>query len=355
MLRAEARTCLGDLRLDVALEVPPGTCLALAGPSGAGKTSVLRVVAGLVRPEHGLVRCGERTWLDTGRRVDLAPEARRCGYVFQEYALFGHLRAWQNVAYPLRRELGRRERRERAHELLERFGLGTRADARPATLSGGERQRVALARALARRPEALLLDEPLSALDARTRAGAARELAAVLRDTRVPALLVTHDFAEAAQLGDRVGVVDAGRVIQLGTPDELAAQPASAFVADFTGAVVLTGTARPGPDGLTHVTLDGGGQLMSTEPGEGEVAATVYPWEVTLEPAGARAAGSPRNHLDVEVLSITAVGNRVRVGLAAPQPLAAEVTRAAVDELGLRAGTRATASFKASATRIVTR
>ncbi len=125
-----------------------------------------------------------------------------------------------------------------------------RADARPATLSGGERQRVALARALARAPDVLLLDEPLSALDARTRASAARELAAVLRELEAPALLVTHDFAEAAQLGDRVGVIDAGRIVQEGTASELATAPGSAFVADFTGAVVLTGQARPGPDGL---------------------------------------------------------------------------------------------------------
>ncbi|MEJ7717610.1 MAG: ATP-binding cassette domain-containing protein [Thermoleophilaceae bacterium] len=203
VLRVEASTRLGAFALDVALEVPAGCCLALAGPSGAGKSSVLRVVAGLVTPDSGRVSCGEAVWLDTARRVDVAPERRRCGYVFQEYALFPHLRAWQNVAYPLR-ELRRRDRRRRALELLERFEVAHLADARPRTLSGGERQRVALARALARRPDALLLDEPLSALDARTRASAGRELAAVLRETGVPALLVTHDFVEAALLGDRV-------------------------------------------------------------------------------------------------------------------------------------------------------
>ena len=235
-----------------------GECLALAGPSGAGKTSVLRVAAGLVRPERGLVEAGDETWLDTERGIDVPPEERRCGYVFQEYALFPHLNAWQNVAYPLR-GLRRPERRARAQELLERFGLGALAEARPRTLSGGERQRVAVARVLAREPDVLLLDEPLSALDARTRAGAARELAMVLREVDVPALLVTHDFTEAAQLGDRVGVIDAGRIVQGAPRAELAAAPRSAFVADFTGAVVLTGFARAGTDGLTHVELDGGG------------------------------------------------------------------------------------------------
>jgi molybdate transport system ATP-binding protein len=154
------------------------------------------VVAGLLRPREGRVACGEEVWLDTARGIDVPPEERRCGYLFQEYALFGHLRAWQNVAYGLR-DTPRAERRQRAHELLERFGVGELADARPRTLSGGERQRVALARAVARRPAALLLDEPLAALDSRTRAGRGRELAALLRDADVPALLVTHDFTEA--------------------------------------------------------------------------------------------------------------------------------------------------------------
>jgi molybdate transport system ATP-binding protein len=281
------------------------------------------------------------------------PERRRCGYVFQEYALFPHLTAWQNVAYPLR-AMPRRERRGRALGLLDRFGMRELADARPRTLSGGERQRVALARVLAREPGVLLLDEPLSALDARTRAGAARELASVLRDVDTPALLVTHDFGEAAQLGDRVGVIDAGRVIQEGTPSELAASPRSAFVADFTGAVVLTGVARGGPGGLTRVELDGGGEVISTDSAEGPVAVSVYPWEIAIEPVLDPAPlGSTQNHLLAEVLSVTRVGNRVRLGLAGPQPLAAEITGVAADQLGLRAGTRVTASWKASATRLV--
>jgi molybdate transport system ATP-binding protein len=273
VLRLEAQTQLADLALDVALEVASGDCLALAGPSGAGKTSVLRVAAGLLRPDHGRVECNRKTWLDTEAGVDHPPEARRCGYVFQDYALFEHLSAWRNVAYPLRGR-PRRERRARAHELLERFGIGHRADARPRTLSGGERQRVALARALARRPEALLLDEPLSALDPSTRGSAGRELAALLAEAAVPTLLVTHDFADAAVLGDCVGVVDGGRIVQLGSAAELAAAPASAFVAGFTGAVVLTGVADE-HGGLTRIELDGGGTAWSADPGRGEVALSV--------------------------------------------------------------------------------
>jgi molybdate transport system ATP-binding protein len=349
VLALSARTWLGAFELDAALAAADGECVALAGPSGAGKTSLLRVAAGLLRPREGRVVCQDATWLDTAHGVDVPPERRRCGYVFQDYALFPHLSAWRNVAYALPRE----RRRERATELLDRFGLASRADARPDELSGGERQRVALARALATEPRALLLDEPLSALDARTRARAARELAATLHDVGVPALLVTHDFAEAALLGDRVAVVDAGRVVQQGAASDLAARPASAFVADFTGAVVLTGTAFTGTAGITRVALDGGGMIASTDAGSGPVAASVHPWDIAVEPPDAQPTGSAQNRIAARVVSVTAIGNRVRLGLEAGQPLTAEVTAAALRDLGLARGSAVTATWKAAATRLV--
>lgn len=354
MLSITAAAELGGIRLDVDLGVAAGECLALAGPSGSGKTSVLRVIAGLLRPRTGRVACGDEVWLDTAAGVDRAPEDRRCGYLFQDHALFGHLRAWENVAYPLR-GMPRSERRRRAHELLERFGVGALADARPRTLSGGERQRVALARALARRPHALLLDEPLSALDARTRKDAARTLGGLLRDLGVPAVLVTHDFAEAAELGDRIGVVAGGRIVQEGTASEIAARPRTAFVADFAGAVVLLGDARPGPGGLTAVALPGGGEVLSTDAATGPVAASVFPWEISLAPAGAAATGSAQNRLAGRVATLTTLGNRVRVALDAPQALSAEVTTAAAQALGLEPGVRVTATWKATATRLAPR
>ena len=352
MLRVEARTTLGAFTLDAAIEAPAGGCLAIAGPSGSGKSTLLRIAAGLLRPAAGRVTWHDEVWLDTATRRNVASELRGCGYVFQDYALFGHMQVWQNVAYGLR-NLSRAERRSRADELLGRFGIEDLATAKPRTLSGGERQRVALARALAVAPRALLLDEPLSALDARTRASASRELAAVLRDADVPALLVTHDFTEAAVLGDRVAVIDGGRIVQEGTPGELAAAPASAFVADFTGAVVLTGVAHAGAGGLTVVELDGGGSATSTDRRTGPVALSVHPWEISLQAAGAAGGGSAQNRLQAEVVTVTRIGNRVRVGLAAPQPLVAEITGAAVDGLHLVPGTPVTASWKATATRLV--
>ena len=350
-LRAELR--LDAFELAIELAVPAGSCLALAGPSGAGKSTVLRIVAGLVRPDRGSVRCGEVTWLETEAGIDVPPELRHCGYVFQDYALFPHLKAWQNVAYGLRGEVrGRAERRRRAEALLERFGLAHLADAHPRTLSGGERQRVALARALAPSPRALLLDEPLTALDSRTRATATRELASVLREADVPTLLVTHDFAEAATLGDTVAVMAEGRLVQHGGAADLAARPVSAFVADFTGAVVLSGVARPGPEGLTLVDLDGGGDIASVDHATGPVVASVFPWEIALEPPGETRGGSPRNRLAVEVASVTPLGSRVRVGLEGVQPLAAEVTAASVRALGIAPGRTVVATWKAAATRL---
>ena len=234
-LELEAHERLRELELELSLTVEAGRCLALAGPSGSGKTTVLRIVGGLRRPAFGRVSLGDRTWLDTEAGVDLPPEERRCGYLFQHYALFPHLSAWRNVAYGLR-ALPRERRRERARELLERFGVRDLADAQPSTLSGGERQRVALARTLAPEPSVLLLDEPLSALDATTRASAARELERALGAVAAPAILVTHDFREAARFGDEVVVIDRGKIVQRGTPDQLAGDPANAFVADFVAA-----------------------------------------------------------------------------------------------------------------------
>ena len=354
MLDAELIGAVGDVELEVALRVSEGECLALAGPSGAGKTTILRMIAGTQAPARGRVRCGDEVWLDSQRGVALPPEHRRCGYVPQDHGLFPHLAAWRNVAYGLRRT-GRSERRRRALELLERFGLAHRASARPETLSGGERQRVALARALAVDPRTLLLDEPLAALDARARAAAARELAAVLRGAGIPSLLVTHDFHEGALLGDRVAVIDRGRVIQEGRPEELAAAPRAAFVAEFTGAVVLTGRAYRDRGPLTVIELDRGGTATATDAGEGPVAISVFPWEITLGPCDEHGHDSAQNRLIALVQSLTAVGNRVRVGLEAGQPLVAEVTQAAAEDLGLRVGLEVTASWKATATRVTAR
>ena len=329
---------LRSFRLSVALDLGRET-LALVGPSGSGKSSVLRSIAGLLAPERGRVTLGPETWLDTAVGINLPPERRSVGLVFQDYALFPHLDVRRNVAFG---------GRERVDELLERFRISHLAGARPGAISGGERQRVALARALARDPAVLLLDEPLSALDAHTRGVVRGELAELLGELNLPTLLVTHDFEDAAALAGRIGVIVSGRILQLGTAAELLAAPADAFVAGFTGANLLHGTARVGAEGLTEVVLDAGGSAFSTDGGEGRVGLAVYPWEVSL--ARTEPADSAVNHLRGDVRSLVVLGNRVRVRVG---PLTTEITAASAERLALAEGEPVVASFKATASRLV--
>jgi molybdate transport system ATP-binding protein len=323
---------------------------------------MLRTIAGLLSPREGRVALGETAWLDTERDIDLAPERRGCGFLFQDYALFPRMSAWRNVAYGMGGP--RRERRPRALAMLERFGVAALAEARPATMSGGERQRVALARALAARPPVLLLDEPLSALDSTTRREAIGELRAVFAETGTPVVLVTHSFEEAAALAGELVVIDAGHEIQRGSAAAISASPASAFVADFAGAVVLRGEATADGD-LTVVRLPGGGEVWSADRARGPVSLSVFPWEISIEAGAAPdvvlpasssldpSLDSRRNRLACEVRTVTAIGSRARVGLAAPEPLVAEITTASATRLGLRAGARVTAVWKATATRLI--
>jgi molybdate transport system ATP-binding protein len=258
-----------DLRVELTLG---NETLALVGPSGAGKTSLLRTLAGLERPAAGRISLGKELWLDTDRGVQLGPERRRIGYLPQDYALFPHLTVAGNVRFA-----GRRDR----PDLLARLGVQHLAQAHPAQLSGGERQRVALARALAREPRVLLLDEPFAALDTITREQVRSELADLLPQLRLPTLLVTHSFEDAATLANRVGVLAQGQVVQLGPPSELIHAPASALVARLTGANTLLGTAEPVASG-SIVALDGGGELRSASPGRGRVEVAFQPWTVEL-------------------------------------------------------------------------
>lgn len=232
-LTVDIDVALRAFTLSVALDVEQET-LALVGPSGAGKTTVLRAIAGLIRPDRGRVALGDEAWFDRKQKVSLTPEERSVGLVFQEYALFPHLSVRDNIAFAERR----RERRaaRRTDELLDRFRISHLAKARPGSLSGGERQRVALARALARDPGVLLLDEPLSALDAYTRAAVRAELSELLAELALPTILITHDFQDAAALAGRAGAIVDGQLRQLGSVAELAEQPADEFVAALTGA-----------------------------------------------------------------------------------------------------------------------
>jgi molybdenum ABC transporter ATP-binding protein len=324
-----------ELRLGLEVDGP----VALVGPSGAGKSSVLRAIAGLLRPSSGRVALDGETWLDVERGVDLAADERRVGLVFQDYALFPHLSVRANVAYG---------GKERADELLERFRISHLARARPGELSGGEQQRVAVARALARDPGVLLLDEPLAALDAHTKAGVRAELQELLADLGLPALIVTHDYEDAVALAGRVGVLVDGELRQIGSPEELVSRPRDPFVASFTGANLLHGRAVGQENGLTKVQLESGELLYSTDTASGEVGVVVYPWDVSV--GRAYVDDSALNLVSGEVASVVQVGNRVRVRVG---PLTAEVTEASAKRLGLARGGIVFASFKATGTRLV--
>jgi molybdopterin-binding protein len=334
-LRLDLAVPTRSFELELALEVGRET-VALVGPSGAGKSTVLRAVAGLVKPSRGTVACGGEAWFGDG--TNLRPEERSVGYVFQEYALFPHLSVERNVRFGGGRVDG----------LLDRLGIAHLAKAKPRELSGGERQRVALARALARRPSVLLLDEPMSALDAHTRALVRAELHDLLRELRLPTLLVTHDFEDAAALADRVGVLVAGRLRQLGTPGDLLGAPADPYVARLAGANVLSGEAYVTGDGLTAVVLPSGDLVYSTDEAFGRVEVVVYPWDVTL--GLDLTADSALNHVEGRVVSIVVLGNRARVRLPL---LTAEVTAASLERLGLEPGREVVATFKATATRVL--
>ena len=210
-LQMSVRLARRDFLMEIELELEPGERLALVGPSGAGKTSILKLVAGLIPPDTGTIRIADRTVFDSHGRIDLPPESRNCGYVPQDYSLFPHLTALENVGFGIL-NVKAAERRRRSGELLEQLGIGALADVNPSGLSGGEQQRVALARALATEPKAFLLDEPLSALDPATRDQALPVLEEVLVKAGVPALIVTHSRQEAQRLADSTVIIERGQV-----------------------------------------------------------------------------------------------------------------------------------------------
>jgi molybdate transport system ATP-binding protein len=349
-----------EFTLDADLLVHPGEVLVVLGPNGSGKTTLLNCLAGLQPLSAGWIRLGDDVWDDPGTGVRRDATERRIGLVFQDYRLFPHLTVLDNVAFPA---VVRGERRRAAQQLarpwLDRVGLTAVAERLPGQLSGGQAQRVALARALASGPRMLLLDEPLAALDATTRLQVRSELRRHLSDFAGPTVVVTHDPLDALVLGDRILVLEQGRVTQLGTPTDVSRHPATNYVATLMGLNLYTGTLI---DPITHqVSLDGGGTLWATAPApdgrewwpddplaEGaRVLVAVRPTAIALHPFRPDDA-SPRNVWDGVIGGLELLTDRIRVQVDGIPPALVDITPAAMAELDLSVEKKVWLTAKAS-------
>jgi molybdate transport system ATP-binding protein len=335
-------------------EVPlaGGLVTVLFGPSGSGKTTVLRAIAGLDRPDDGAVRFGAETWFDAGRHVFLPPQRRGVGFLFQEYALFPHLSVAANVGYGVPRA----DRAAAVSKVAARLGLEALLPRRPGQLSGGQRQRVALARALAPRPRLLLLDEPLSALDAPARAALRGELRRAIEEAAIPAIVVTHDRTEALALGDRLLVIVDGAIRQEGPVHEVFGHPADAEVAAVVGTENIVPVHLVRREAGLATVRAGAVELVGVDPGglEDAAFACFRAEDVVLEDAPL-AASSARNLLHGTIAERWDEGALVRLRLECGISVVALVTRASAEAMALAPGRAVALRVKAPAVRLVPR
>ncbi len=335
---------LGSFALrDISFSLAQGEIFVVLGPSGAGKSVLLETIAGFHRPDGGSITIG-------GRDMTAAPpEARRIGFMFQDYALFPHLTVAQNVQFACRKDPAR------ARGLLARLGLSPLSNRRPANLSGGEKQRVALARALAMDPELFLFDEPLSALDARARDTLRDELKSLLRQLALPALYVTHDQTEALVLADTVAVLAEGALLQVGTPSQIFNTPANEFVARFVGVeTVLEGETLEASDGDVRIAVGTREIHAVADRAPRRLLVCIRPENVSLA-RGAQGNSSVRNQFEARVVEVASLGHVFKIALDCGFPLVAYVTKQSYLELGLAPGARVVAGIKATAIHIIGR
>lgn len=342
--------------LDAEFSCAPGQILALIGPSGSGKTTILRSIAGLYRPESGRISHNGEFWYDSAQRIDLAPQVRRAGMVFQDYALFPHKSALENVAIALG-HLPHTERRARAQEILARVNMEGLENRRPDALSGGQRQRVAVARALAREPRALLLDEPFSAVDQATRRRLQRELLILRRNLDLPIVLVTHDLREATSLADQMALLYRGRILQTGPPDEVTMRPVStqaARLVDLTN-IFQARIVGPAPD-AGHVLIDWKGEQLTVAtdheiPAGEQVQWVIPPSSIVLHRRGRPSLGERENPLEGEVSEVVTLGAETQVVLrphhAPDPPVAFTISTHAARRNGIEEGVSAKISLLA--------
>jgi molybdate transport system ATP-binding protein len=349
----------GSFNLAADLVAAPGEVLGVLGPNGAGKTTLLRALSGLDALSSGFIRLGALTLDDAATGTFVPAQRRPVGLVFQDYRLFPHLDVRDNVAYAHRvHGAGRRQARAAADTWLARLDLSALATRRPREISGGQAQKVALARALAAEPRLLLLDEPLSALDAKTRVEVRAQLRSHLEQFSGPVLMITHDPLEALIMADRLLVIENGRVVQQGTPAQVARQPATQYIAQLVGLNLYAGTLDPV---TRHVCLDDGGTFTVTFTDEDPAASAeaglsrhrvlvgLRPSAITIQTAQPTHA-SPRNVWKGTVVALEQLADRVRVQVDAAPPALVDITPAAVADLALQPGTGVWLSAKATET-----
>jgi len=382
MLKAQLDTHLNTFHLNLDLTADGGQTTVLLGESGAGKSTVLRLLAGLLHPERGCITLDGVTYFDSEKRISVPPQARPFGYVFQDYTLFPHLSVFENVAFGLRAQrMPRGTIRQRVGEALEQVRLVGYDARRPAQLSGGQQQRVAIARALALHPQLLLLDEPLAALDVQTRREVRQELRQILSHAGITTVMVTHQHLEALLFGQRILVLDHGSVIQEGSQQNLLQYPRSSYVAELVGMNFFRGQILYcETDALCTIRVYGNGgegvevsaaleeHARAQTPGIGEEAFVVVdPRSITLY--ATHPDSSARNVFHGEIVQLLRLGastgnggeydGRVRVsilldGSADSTPLTAEITEASANRMDLHEGKSLYAAFKATEARAYT-
>ena len=341
-LDAEVHVTIGTFDQRLHLDVAAGEVVAVLGPNGSGKSTLLRALAGLQPLTGGRIVLDGQVLDDPTTRVLVPPERRSCGMLFQDYLLFPHLTAAENVAFgPRSRGMPKAEARRCALEWLDRMGLAEKARSKPHQLSGGQAQRVALARTLATDPRLLLLDEPMAALDVGTRGSVRHQLRSQLRRFAGSCVMVTHDPLDAAAIADRLVIIEAGRVVQQGTLQEVTTRPRTRYVTDLMGLNLLTARANG-----TSLVLANGMTFQTASSASGDAFAVVKPRDIALylDPPG----GSPLNTWSTRVAEVHLLGDRARVLLDEPIRVAAEITAVALAELGLTDGAPLWASVKAT-------
>lgn len=331
---------------NINLEVRDQEYFIILGPTGAGKTLLLELIAGFHHPDKGEI------WMDGQNFTDLPPEKRGVSFVYQDYSLFPHLTVGENVEFGLKlRKIQKSEARKKMQRVMRILNISRLAKRYPKTLSGGEQQKTALARALVLEPKLLLLDEPLSAVDARARERLRRELKNIHEKFRITTVHVTHDHEEAILLGDQIGVMNDGQIIQVGDPDEIFRRPRSEFIASFVGIENIFDGRSRAKGGIARIDIGNGVEIEAVSEKAGNVKACIRPEEIIVSKRRVKSSG--RNLLRGLISGVSDRGPTVRLRVDAGREFTVMITRRSFTDMKLKIGSRVYLAFKASSVHVI--